>query len=79
MDKYIDDHKLWLKKEYEGGSFVASGKKIPRTEGIILSNIQTTEDLWLVLAKDPFYKEGVDKYDVIPKFIFKPIKLEIFW
>ena len=64
VEKYLDAHVAYLKQEYADGSFVASGRKIPRTGGIILSCIKNKEELESILAKDPFNKAGVAQYDI---------------
>lgn len=64
VDKRLDAHVAYLKQEYVNGSFVVSGRKIPRTGGIILSNVKTKAELEAVLAKDPFYQAGIAEYDI---------------
>jgi uncharacterized protein YciI len=65
VDKHLDAHVDYLKQEYAEGNFIASGRKIPRTGGIILSCVKNKDELELILAKDPFYKSGIAEYDII--------------
>ena len=65
VDKHLDAHVTYLKREYAKGHFIASGRKIPRTGGVILSNVKTKNELEVILEKDPFYQEGVAEYDII--------------
>ena len=64
VDKHLDAHVAYLKEEYAKGSFIASGRKIPRTGGVILSKIETRQELDLVLARDPFYQADVAEYEI---------------
>ena len=64
VDKYLDDHVAYLKQEYANGNFIASGMKVPRTGGVILSRVQNKQELELILAKDPFYQAGITEYDI---------------
>ena len=64
VDKHLEAHVAYLKQEYAEGSFVASGRKIPRTGGIILSCMKNREELDAVIARDPFHKAGVAEYDI---------------
>ncbi len=64
VDKHLDAHVEYLKKEYADGNFVASGRKVPRTGGVILSNIKDKSKLEAVLAKDPFSKMGIAEYEI---------------
>lgn len=37
VDALMDPHMVWLKKHYESGLFVASGRQVPRTGGVIFA------------------------------------------
>ena len=64
VDKHLNTHVAYLKQEYANGNFIASGKKIPRTGGILLSNVKTRNELETILAKDPFFQAGIAEYDI---------------
>ena len=63
IDSHLDAHVAWLKQEYANGNFIASGRKVPRTGGVILSGVKTKNELELILSKDPFYQAGIAAYD----------------
>lgn len=65
VDKYIPEHKQFLKDCYEKGIFIASGPKIPRTGGIILASASNREDLDKIIKTDPFYKNKIATYEII--------------
>ena len=64
VEKYLDAHVTYLKEEYANGNFIASGRKIPRTGGVILSCVKNKEELELILSKDPFKKACIAEYDI---------------
>jgi uncharacterized protein YciI len=64
VDKYLDEHISYLKQEYANVNFIASGRKIPRTRGIILSTVETKNELESILKKDPFYQKEIAKYEI---------------
>jgi len=64
VDKLLPLHVDYLKKQYEKGNFIASGRKIPRTGGIILSKLNNLEKLQNILNEDPFKTNDVAKYDI---------------
>jgi len=64
VDKHLEAHVAYLKQEYANGNFIASGRKIPRTGGIILSCVKNKDELELILSKDPFNKAGIAEYDI---------------
>ena len=37
IDALMHDHVAWLKKGYADGLFIASGRQVPRTGGVILA------------------------------------------
>ncbi|MBF8983829.1 GTP cyclohydrolase [Lutibacter sp. B2] len=65
VELYLEKHVEYIKEQYSKGLFIASGRKVPRTGGVILSNVKDKEELMDVLKEDPFYKNEVAKYEVI--------------
>ena len=37
VDKHLDAHVTWLREGYRSGMFLASGRKVPRTGGMIFA------------------------------------------
>jgi uncharacterized protein YciI len=64
VDKLLDAHVAYLKQEYDNGNFIASGRKLPRTGGVILATVETRDQLQTIIEKDPFHRAGVAEYDV---------------
>lgn len=63
-DKHIEAHMAWVKAGYDKGFFLASGRKIPRTGGVILAHGERAE-LEAMCAADPFTIHGVATYEII--------------
>ncbi|GGX25276.1 YciI family protein [Aquimarina muelleri] len=49
IDSYLDAHIEYLNEQYNLENFQASGRKIPRTGGIILSKISNKKELLKIL------------------------------
>lgn len=64
VDAHLEEHVEFLKCQYEKGIFIASGRKVPRTGGIILVRNLSLEELESVLEEDPFKRNGVARYEV---------------
>jgi len=64
VDKLLPKHVTYLKAQYEKNNFIASGRKVPRTGGIIFSKIDNLEELQKVLNQDPFKIHNLAKYDI---------------
>ena len=65
VDKILPEHIEYLKKQYEKGNFIASGRKIPRTGRIILSKLDSIEKLNEVLEQDPFKRNNLATYKIL--------------
>ena len=65
VDKHLEAHIAYLKQQYSQTNFIASGRKVPRTGGIILSQIKDKQDLLDILAQDPFHQHGLADYELI--------------
>lgn len=65
VDQYLEEHIEYLNEQYELGHFLASGRKVPRTGGIILSNIESKAELEATIGKDPFKKNELAHYELI--------------
>ncbi|WP_325894279.1 YciI family protein [Grimontia sp. NTOU-MAR1] len=46
------------------GKFIISGRKVPRTGGVILVNAANTDEVDAIIREDPFHVAGVADYDV---------------
>ena len=56
LDAHMTEHVKYLHKYYKQNVFVTSGRKVPRTGGIILAMGKTKEEIEEIVQEDPFYK-----------------------
>lgn len=64
VDEVLPDHLAWLDRQYADGVFLASGRRVPRTGGVILAAGVDRPELDRRLATDPFAERGVAEYEV---------------
>ncbi|MBA8901326.1 YciI family protein [Phyllobacterium sp. P30BS-XVII] len=64
LDAVIDGHIAFLDRHYASGTFLASGRKVPRTGGVILARSESEEALRAILAEDPFWQKKLATYDI---------------
>lgn len=64
IDRLLDEHVAFLKEQYALGRFIASGRKVPRTGGVILARAESRDQLDEILKGDPFHREGAAEYAV---------------
>lgn len=62
-DRLMEPHMEWVNAGYDRGLFLASGRKIPRTGGVILAKGERAE-IEAYVAADPFATEGVAEYAI---------------
>lgn len=65
VEKHLEAHVEYLKKQYAANSFIASGRKVPRTGGVILSKLEDRDTLEKILEEDPFKIHGIADYEII--------------
>ena len=58
-------HVAFLKKYYAAGSFLVSGRQIPRTGGIIIAVADSREQIESIMAEDPFCKHALAEVRII--------------
>lgn len=73
VEKYIKDHINFLEKYYALDKFVFSGRKNPRTGGIILANNISKIEVQEIIKEDPFYKHQIADYEITE---FTPTKYD---
>ena len=71
IDALMPGHIEWLDKGYADGLFIASGRRVPRTGGVILARSGDERALRATLAADPFSVHGAARFDVVE---FTPTK-----
>jgi len=64
IDALVEEHVAWLEQGYAEGTFLASGRKVPRTGGIILAVAPNRATLEKFVATDPLSREGVADYEI---------------
>lgn len=65
VDRLMKAHVSFLEECYRSGLFVASGRQVPRTGGVILSRGSGKAEVEAVMQHDPFVQEGVARYEII--------------
>ncbi len=64
LDAHMGEHVKYLYKYYKQNKFVASGRKVPRTGGIILALADSRKDVDAIIAEDPFFTHKLADFKV---------------
>ncbi|RAI98722.1 uncharacterized protein YciI [Chitinophaga skermanii] len=65
IDHYMAGHQAFLEKYYQEGTFILSGRRKPRTGGLILCKAKSRREVEQILAEDPFDKLQLVLYEII--------------
>ena len=65
IDAQMTSHVKFLQKHYAAGTFLVSGRKIPRDGGIILAVGKSRSRIEAIVAEDPFVAHGLAEARVI--------------
>ncbi|GAB5427612.1 MAG: YciI family protein [Devosia indica] len=63
VDAHVEPHLAWVAGGYDSGTFLASGRKEPRTGGVILAQGERSQ-LEAFVATDPFVLADVADYEI---------------
>ena len=55
----------FLRKHYAAGTFLVSGRKIPRDGGIIIAAGKSRAEIEAVVKEDPFVKRGLAEFRIV--------------
>src|SRR5688572_24951140 len=64
LDAHMADHVKFLRMYYKKNVFVASGRKVPRTGGIILALARSKEEVEQIISEDPFYIHKLAEFNI---------------
>ena len=65
IDAQMRAHMTFVRKHYAAGTFLISGRKIPRDGGIILALGKSRDEIEAIMREDPFCKGGLADFRVI--------------
>ena len=65
IDAAMAMHVRFLKKYYANGTFLVSGRKIPRDGGIIIAAGSNRVEIEAIVREDPFVARGLAEFRVI--------------
>jgi uncharacterized protein YciI len=64
LDAHMTEHVKFLHAYYKKNIFVASGRKVPRTGGIILALGNSKEEVEKIIHEDPFYMHRLAEFTI---------------
>ena len=65
IDAAMTAHVRFLKKHYADGTFLVSGRKVPRDGGIIVAVGEIRERIEAIMREDPFCARGLAEFRII--------------
>jgi len=74
IDAAMRAHVAFLEKHRKAGVFIAWGRKVPRTGGIILACRESRAEIERIMQDDPFVSRKLAEVEVI-EFLPKPAQV----
>lgn len=71
VEKELEAHIKYLDKYYSLQKFICSGRRNPRTGGVILCNAENVEEVQSIVKEDPFYINQIAEFEIVE---FSPTK-----
>jgi uncharacterized protein YciI len=65
VDRHREAHKEFLRRAYEAGHFIVSGRQDPPVGGVILCKEMPREALETLLREDGYARAGVAQYEIL--------------
>jgi uncharacterized protein YciI len=65
IDAAMKPHVAYLNKHYDAGTFLISGRKVPRDGGVILALGDDRAAIEAIVREDPFVARGLADYRII--------------
>ena len=72
VDRLLEDHKAWITRHQEAGRILMTARQVPLTGGLILARGGSADEMWEMIAEDPFHTSGAAEYDVLE---FEPARV----
>ncbi|TPG64772.1 YciI family protein [Ewingella americana] len=66
VDALLPAHVEWLRKGYDDGIFILSGRRNPRTGGVILARGSSIEEIQARMKEDPLQHQGLATLEITP-------------
>jgi uncharacterized protein YciI len=64
LDAHMTEHVKFLHKYYKQNVFITSGRKVPRTGGIILAIGKSKAEIEAIVREDPFYIHHLAEFTI---------------
>ena len=72
VDELLDEHRAWITRHQEAGRILMTARQVPLTGGLILAQGASAQEMWEMIAEDPFHTSGAAEYEVGE---FQPVRV----
>ena len=71
VDQLLEGHRDWIIRNADAGRILLTARQVPLTGGMILAHGDSADQMWEMLADDPFHTSGMAEYQVLE---FDPVR-----
>ena len=65
VERFLQEHRDFLKKYYATGHLLMSGPQNPRIGGVVIAHAESRDVVEKIVQEDPFYREQIAEYDIV--------------
>lgn len=65
IERHLAAHRDYLDHYYAQGIFLFSGRKEPRSGGIIIARAANRAEIEKIVSEDPFYQANIGEYSIM--------------
>jgi len=65
VDQHVAEHMAFVAAHYVSGEFLLSGRKEPRSGGVIVAKVASRERAEQIVRADPFFREDLATYEIV--------------
>lgn len=65
IEHYMDQHRAFLEKYYKSGQFIMSGRRKPKSGGLIICKASSRKEVEQIMSEDPLDKFQLALYEII--------------
>ncbi|MDO4643442.1 MAG: YciI family protein [Cardiobacteriaceae bacterium] len=64
IERHLAGHREYLDHYYAEGIFLLSGRKEPRSGGVIIAHATNRAEIEKIVSEDPFYQAKIGEYSI---------------
>jgi uncharacterized protein YciI len=64
VDLHLPNHRTWIKRGYDSGHILFSGRLVPATGGAIVLRAASRDEVVALISTDPYVQHDLVRYEI---------------